>query len=355
MAGQLEKYGISSEIQEIEGTRANLIASIGPADGRQVIFTGHLDVVPPGEGWNTDPWQLTVSGERCYGRGVSDMKAGLAAMMSAFIQVKQRDTLKNTCLMLAFTCDEEINGTGTRCFLEQYKPAKDARVMIGEPTSMGIQIAHRGVIRLRLKALGKQAHSAAPEDGCNAIYTLGRLLAGVEEYHRQRQQIHVPPVPPPTASCTMIQGGVKDNVIPPAAECTIDCRTVPGDSPEKLMRELKEVLNRIELPEGASFKLSPILEMPPGVTDKGCSTVRLAGKAYEDVMGEEPLIKGFPACSDMPQFTRLGLETILWGPGEIKEAHRPNESLRLAELHQMAKLYRQFVLCSEEEEGEKRS
>lgn len=351
VAGQLAKYGISSELQRLGANRANLIASIGPKEGRNVILTGHLDVVPPGEGWKTDPWKLTFSGDSCYGRGVSDMKAGLAAMMSAFIQIKLQDTLKNTCLMLVFTCDEEIHGMGTRCFLEQYRPKGNARVIIGEPTSMGIQIAHRGVIRLKLQALGRQAHSAAPEDGCNAVHALGRLMAGVEEYHRQRQGIHIPPLPPPTASCTMIQGGVKDNVIPPAAECTIDCRTVPGDSPEKLMGELREILDRIELPKGASFQLSPILEMPPGVTDRGCKTVDLAKRAYIDIMREEPLVKDFPACSDMPQFTRLGLEAILWGPGDIKEAHKVNESLKIAELHNMAALYRQFVLHSDKEDG----
>lgn len=349
IAGWLARYKISARLQPVEKDRANVIASIGPRDGRMVILNGHLDVVPAGEGWDTDPWQLTFAGERCYGRGVSDMKAGLAAMLSAFIQVGTEDTLINTCLVLAFTCDEEVNGTGTRHFLEICRPAPDTRVIIGEPTSMGIQTAHRGVIRLRLKAIGRQAHSAAPEDGCNAIYALSRLLRGVETYHRQRQRICVPPLPPPTASCTLIQGGIKDNVIPPAAECTIDCRTVPGDRPEKLMKELGDILDKTGLPPGASYTLSPILEMPPGMTDKDCATVALAVRAYEDIMGEAPMVRDFPACSDMAQFTERGLETILWGPGDIKEAHKTNESLRTEELHKMAALYRQFILRADRE------
>lgn len=351
VAGRLLNYGISSEIQQIKTDRANVIASIGPREGRMVIFNGHLDVVPAGKGWNTDPWQLTFSGKRCYGRGVSDMKAGLVAMMSAFIQISLQDHLKNTRLILAFTCDEEVNGIGTKGFLEKYRPDSDTRVIIGEPTSMGVQIAHRGVIRLNLQAIGRQAHSAAPEDGCNAIHALSRLIAGVEIYHQQRQRICVPPLPPPTVSCTLIQGGIKDNVIPPTAECTIDCRTVPGDHPEKLMRELSSILDRIELSQGASYKLSPILEMPPGMTDKGCKTVDLAVRACEDILKTAPSVKDFPACSDMPQFTKMGLETILWGPGDIKEAHKTNESLRIEELHKMAALYRRFVLLSDREEG----
>lgn len=351
VSGRLKKYGIPSDIQEVEGDRANVVAFAGKREGRKVILTGHLDVVPPGEGWRTDPWQLSFAGEHCYGRGVSDMKAGLAAMMSAFIQIKLQDTLRNTCLVLAFTCDEEINGKGTKKFLETYRPDPDSRVVIGEPTSMGIQIAHRGVIRLKLEALGRQAHSAAPEDGCNAICALSRLIAGVEEYHRQRQSIHVAPLPPPTASCTLIRGGIKDNVIPAAAECTIDCRTIPGDSPEKLTGELKAVLDKIKLPEGASYRLFPILEMPPGITDKTCRTVALAEEAYADIMGAAPVVKDFPACSDMPQFTQMGLETILWGPGDIRQAHRTNESLKTDELHKMALLYRKFVLISDRENG----
>lgn len=351
VSDQLKKYAIPSEIQMVEKDRANVVAFAGKRDGRKVILTGHLDVVPPGEGWATDPWQLTFAKNVCHGRGVSDMKSGLAAMMSAFIQVKLQDTLKNTCLILAFTCDEEINGKGTRKFLETYRPEPDTRVIIGEPTSMEIQIAHRGVIRLKLEALGRQAHSAAPKDGSNAICALSCLIAGVEEYHRQRQKIHVDLLPPPTASCTMIRGGIKDNVIPAAAECIIDCRTIPGDSPEKLTGELKRILDRIRLPEGASYQLSPILEMPPGMTDKKCRTVALAEEAYENIMGTAPRVKDFPACSDMPQFTGLGLETILWGPGDIREAHKTNESLKLYELHKMALLYRQFILISDREDG----
>ena len=116
------------------------------------------------------------------------------------------------------------------------------------------------------------------------------------------------------------------------------------------MGELKEILDKIELQEGAFYRISPILEMPPGMTEKNCRTVALAEKAYEDVLASTPVVKDFPACSDMPQFTRLGLETILWGPGDIKEAHKANESLKISELHSMASLYRQFILLSDQED-----
>ena len=115
----LKHYGIESELQIVEDNRANLIAWIGPADGRTVILTGHLDVVPAGDGWQTDPFRLVCKDGIGYGRGVSDMKGGIASMISALVQVKKSVTLSHTRVMLVLVCDEEIHGKGTRAFLEQ--------------------------------------------------------------------------------------------------------------------------------------------------------------------------------------------------------------------------------------------
>ena len=339
----LKHYGIESELQIVEDNRANLIAWIGPADGRTIILTGHLDVVPAGDGWQTDPFRLVCKDGIGYGRGVSDMKGGIASMISALVQVKKSVTLSHTRVMLVLVCDEEIHGKGTRAFLEQYQLPEDSMVIIGEPTSMEIQIAHRGVTRFRLTVHGVQAHSAFPQQGSNAIFAMGRLLAGVEEWHRRRQACSSPHLPPPTASCTMIRGGIKDNVIPAEASCIIDCRTIPGDRSENLKEELCKILDQIPLPDGCSYTVEPFLEMPPGITEESCETVTLAREVWTDFFGTEPIIKDFPACSDMPQFTSRGFETILWGPGSIKEAHSIDERVQLQEIYKMTELYQRFI------------
>ena len=339
----LKHYGIESELQIVEDNRANLIAWIGPADGRTVILTGHLDVVPAGDGWQTDPFRLVCKDGIGYGRGVSDMKGGIASMISALVQVKKSVTLSHTRVMLVLVCDEEIHGKGTRAFLEQYQLPEDSMVIIGEPTSMEIQIAHRGVTRFRLTAHGVQAHSAFPQQGSNAIFAIGRLLAGVEEWHKRRQACSSPHLPPPTASSTMIRGGIKDNVIPAEASCIIDCRTIPGDRSENLKEELCKILDEIPLPDGCSYTVEPFLEMPPGITEESCETVTLAREVWTDFFGMEPIIKDFPACSDMPQFTSRGFETILWGPGSIEAAHSIDESVQLQEIYKMTELYQRFI------------
>ena len=208
---------------------------------------------------------------------------------------------------------------------------------------MEIQIAHRGVTRFRLAAHGVQAHSAFPQQGSNAIFAIGRLLAGVEEWHKRRQASSSPHLPPPTASSTMIRGGIKDNVIPAEASCIIDCRTIPGDRSENLKEELCKILDEIPLPDGCSYTVEPFLEMPPGITEESCETVTLAREVWTDFFGMEPIIKDFPACSDMPQFTSRGFETILWGPGSIEAAHSIDESVQLQEIYKMTELYQRFI------------
>lgn len=349
VANVLKRYGIEAEIQVVEDERRNLIASIGPENGRPVILTGHLDVVPAGSGWQTDPFQFICKGDIGYGRGVSDMKGGIAAMMSAFIQAKRSTVLNYIKLMLVLVCDEEVNGSGTKTFLEKYNLPDNSMVIIGEPTSMEIQIAHRGVIRFKVTAKGVQAHSAFVQQGSNAIYALGRLLVGIEKWHQKRQCCKSEYLPPPSVSCTMIQGGVKDNIIPAEASCIIDCRTIPGDKAENLKKELCQILDKISLPDGCSYTVEPFLEMLPGITDENSQIVGLAGEAWRDLMGTSPIINDFPACSDMPQFTSKGFQTILWGPGSIEAAHRVDETLQIQQIYKMADLYQRFIERAEQQ------
>ncbi len=343
---ELEKAGIIPEIQPISRSRANIIARIGDPNRHTIILNGHLDVVPAGKGWDTEPYKAIIKDGYCYGRGSSDMKGGLAAMLTAFINIYLMTSLSNICLILAFTCDEEINGTGTKAFLEQYAPAAGSSVIIGEPTNMAVDIAHRGVVRFKLKVYGRQAHSAFPEQGCNAVQALCRLVNSAEKYHQQRQKQIFPLLPPPTVSCTVFCGGEKDNIIPPYAECLIDCRTIPGDTSGSLKRELESVLNQTSLPGGATYELEPYVEMPPGVTDINCKTVTLA-KCVCEQSGMTIPVKDFPACSDLPLFTSAGHETVLWGPGDINEAHAVNEKIDLMQVYKMASLYQKFIVLAD--------
>jgi acetylornithine deacetylase/succinyl-diaminopimelate desuccinylase family protein len=349
LEGVLRQAGISARQQPVAPGRSNLVAVLGPQDGKTLVWNGHLDVVAPGEGWRTDPFALCLQEGLGLGRGACDMKGSVAAMVSAALSLKKRDVLHHVRLILALTCDEEVHGSGTAYFLAHCPLPPDTRVILGEPTDMRIQTAHRGVIRLKLTARGRQCHSAEPQRGANAICALGRLLRGVEAYHARRQALRPPVLPAPTVSCTMIQGGVKDNVIPPEAECVLDCRTIPGDTPEKLMAELDEILRQIELPAHTDYAITPLLEMPPALTAPDCGTVRLAQRALAEQAGLDTAPGIFPGCSDMPQFTGRGWEAILWGPGSMEQAHRPNESVKLDELYRMSFLYERFLELAEQE------
>ncbi|MEM1484331.1 M20 family metallopeptidase [Oscillospiraceae bacterium PP1C4] len=344
VAQTLMRYDIETEVQTVAEGRANVIAAIGDSENL-VILNGHLDVVPAGDGWDTDPFQPIVRDGRLYGRGSCDMKAGLAAMMATAIRVKQENLLGNCRLVLAFTADEEVNGLGSKHFIKHFHFGKKNLVVIGEPTENQINIAHRGVVRLRVRATGRQCHSGQPQNGINAIGGLSHIIMELEKLHQERTQIKHPILPSPTMCCTMIQGGAKDNVIPGECECVLDCRTIPGDTAEKLRAQVLERISAMRgLDPEIQVEVTPFIEVLPGMAEPDSRVVQIARAAYHAAFGREPVLADFPACCDMSCFTAHGLETVLCGPGSIQQAHTANEYVVLDQLQDAIEFYTNLIL-----------
>lgn len=339
IASYMEKYGFRSEIQHIEANRSNVVLSMGESDNK-VIFTGHLDVVPSGDGWDTDPFCIVEKDGRFYGRGACDMKGGIAAMMASAAQIAQEGITGSCELHLVFVVDEEIDGIGTKHFVKTQEPTDKTIVIIGEPTQLELNIAHRGVTRFHVKLIGRQCHSGRPQEGINAIYLMAQFAREIEAFDRARQSMDCGILPPPNMTITRASSGISDNAVPGTAEMVIDCRTVPGETVETLEKNIQDILEKLFDGTEAEYSIDSYINVLPGSTNIDGRVCGICSNAFRDVFGDEAVITYFKACCDMSAFGAAGFsQTLLCGPGSLDQAHTANEFIDIDQFHKAVDLY----------------
>lgn len=317
-----------------EGRKANLLLRAGPeAPGRGLLLCGHLDVVPAGEpDWCSDPFQLTEKDGRLCGRGAADMKCFVALAIAA---LGARGGIRlRAPLWLLLTSDEEIGAIGAQRFADSEKAAELPRDAIaGEPTGLGLVRMHKGHLKLRLAIRGVPAHSGLPHLGVNAIELAGsvirRLAALATEWHsvRNEQSVHFNDCPYPVLNLGLIQGGSAVNIVP--AECVLDIgiRLLPGQTSERALEEVRVALGELPMQVRAALELTTVNDNPPLL----CSQDAPVNRSLAALLGQ-PQSRGVSFASDAGVLAKLGLNCVLWGPGDMADAHRANESIAVSQL-----------------------
>ena len=209
-----EQSGISAHIQRIDATHANVLAELeGESDGAPIFWNGHLDTVPYGDTgeWKTDPAVPVERDGFLYGRGASDMKSGLAAMVYALCEYKKSGRPVPRTIRFLGTCDEEKGGIGAREILKEVPETSIGTLLIGEPTGCRLGMAQKGCLWLEIEAHGKTSHGAYPQEGCNAVEQAMALTGEIETYVRSFTH---PVLGASTAQVTQISGGVAPNMTP---------------------------------------------------------------------------------------------------------------------------------------------
>lgn len=340
VARRLAEYGIAADVTEPVPGRANVVSRRTPGQGPVVVLTGHLDVVPVGDGWQTPPFVGTERDGKIFGRGACDMKGGVAAMMAAAVW-NAAQGMETRPFQLAFVFDEEIYGEGTRTFLKDFR--EECFAVIGEPTENQIHVAHRGAIRFRILVHGRSCHAGSPSSGVNAIENMARVIQAVQRVNEGLKQRKHPILPPPTLCATMIQAGTKDNIVPDLCELVVDGRPGVGDTVESLQKAIQsEIEAGGGLQQGATVEFVPYINVTAGSVETDSPIVRWAGDCYRSCFGQEPVVTCFPACCDLSQFTAAGHPAILYGPGSIAQAHTANEFVTL---DQMQKAFTFYSRC----------
>ena len=323
--------------------KANLVAVAGPAEPDGLILSGHLDVVPFEDqpGWTRDPLALAFEGDRVYGRGTTDMKVFLAQCVEAAGQL-DLDGLRRP-LGLIFTSDEEVGCAGAGRLVPELVTAFGDVPMprlcwIGEPTSWQVFHAHKGVVSFGVHVLGVGGHSSVPSRGVNAIAVAAQLISRIGDIQaglRARPDPQAtelfPEAPYTTLNFGTVRGGSALNMI--AEECRFDVsyRPLPGEDPRALFERIRtRLLDERPRDWGSGAGPVEVRISEPFVTP-GMSSRR--GTALEGALRErldEHRVGAAPFCTDGGRFEAAGIDSIICGPGDLEQAHQPDESMSRA-------------------------
>jgi succinyl-diaminopimelate desuccinylase len=366
IARDLAARGIEATVLPLEGDldrRANVLARIpGRGGAPPLVFCGHLDTVPAGTAWSRDPLSPAVEDGRLYGLGAADMKGAVAAMVVAAheLAADAPDGLPGD-LILAFTCDEETGSAGARALAKAGLLDGAGGIVIGEPTGNRAGIAEKGGIWLDVTLRGRTAHGSLPHLGANAVSGLGEVLVVLERVAADlavddayaaaaaalAAALRRPPhglLGAPTMTPTLVAGGVATNVVPDHASATLDIRTLPGQDGPVLLRAVEGVAQTVAArrdlrAEVRSRGARAALDMPDNHP-----LVRATRAAIADVTGRPAAVCGLTGATDATELVpALGLPFVICGPGEMAQAHQPDEWVSVDLLRQSVQIYRRLA------------
>jgi acetylornithine deacetylase len=321
-----------------EDGKFNLHAIIGPERAGGIGFSGHVDTVPvDGQAWSADPFALREEDGRLYARGAVDMKGFVACLLAAAPDIAATNPTEPVHLMITF--DEEITCNGAR-YLARDLGARDllpALCIVGEPTMMTPVIAHKGRLAVRVTIRGKSGHSSRPEGGVNALHAMGEAIAWIAEEARRfaREGIRVEGFAPEhtTTQVGLASGGAILNIIPEQASFDVEWRTVPGDDGHAALARLQAYLAATTEPwmkqgdPDTGFSYEILTELPPLSLNADAPLATLvrrttgANDEYRVSYGTEAGI-----------YQNAGVSSIVCGPGDIAQAHRPDEWIARSQL-----------------------
>ncbi|MHA1284724.1 MAG: M20 family metallopeptidase [Promethearchaeota archaeon] len=403
----LKKEGIKCEIFNIEGNRANLIAFLNEKfNGKILLYNGHLDVVPPGteSEWKYPPLSGMIKRKKfLYGRGATDMKGGLAAMIITLIIFKQLKIDINGNILLNAVSDEETGGTlGTLWSMENILKKRNIKcdfTVIGEPTGLSplpkaIIVGEKGHLQVRIITNGVSCHASVPIMGKNAILMMSEIIQNLDKLKK-----YIPKTEPPfsleqlkqlvaeafpnreifdkiydeqallrhligsltqfTYAFTMIKGGIKENVVPDRCEGIIDFRLIPGQKSEIILEGLKKLIENelgytvrekdvaVGKAEDIFVSLSIYHQSEPSVWkdwDKN-NDIKTFYNIVEDIYNKKPFYFLYPACADAHFLRNSGFceKTILFGPGNASTAHSVDENIEIQDYINAIKVYTLFA------------
>ena len=323
--------------------KANLFATLGDSTKPGLILSGHTDVVPvDGQDWDTDPFAATERDGKLYARGSADMKGfiGIILAQAPKFVAALNDRRLDAPLHYALSYDEEVGCLGVRGLIQDLEEQgiRPAGCVVGEPTSMQPIIAHKGTHRFRCAVHGREAHSSYVTHGVNAIEYAARLVVFIRQLADRLAQLEQRDygftVPYSTLSTGLIQGGIAANVVPKDCVFQFDMRTLPQAKPDALYQEIRRYAELL----AAEMRG---IDASAGIDLQWVSqTVGLAAAESDAIvqwamqLSKNPTAGKVSYGTEAGLFQKMGVPTVICGPGDIAEAHRPNEFVALDQLAQ---------------------
>ncbi len=344
LADWFESLGFHCEIQILNEAKnkANLIATVGSGNSG-LVLAGHTDTVPYDENhWQVEPFGLTEKDDRFYGLGSCDMKSFFAVIIEALkaIDLKQ---LKQPLIILA-TADEETSMSGAKAIARhasKFGINRARYAVVGEPTSMQPVHMHKGMMMESIQLVGQAGHSSNPALGHNALEAMHKVISELLCWREELQSKYRNPlfeVPVPTMNLGHIHGGDNPNRICGSCELQIDIRPLPGMKISDLRTEMQQRLKRVLQKSGVQLKTVALFDGVDAMqTDKNSELVKLA----EKMTRSESQVVAF--STEAPFYNEIGLQTIVMGPGSIKQAHQPDEYIEMKTLEPAVDIIQQLI------------
>lgn len=321
----------------------NLIATWGNPDGPTLCFNSHLDVVPIGErsAWSHDPWGAERVDGRIYGRGAGDAKASVTAQVMAGIALARAGVPLKGNLVVNEVADEEIGGAHGAALIVRDRHVEPSWVIIGEQTLNRVAVGEKGSAGTEVVIHGRTAHGALPWEGANAVEAMAEIIVALrrrlwpELETRTHDLFHHS-----SASVNLVTGGVKANVVPDRASFFVDRRIVPGEDPEAARAEIDRIAR-----EAVTDMPGIRVEVTPGFIGHRSNPVSVDDPLVRAMIGANARLglstepTGFSMATDGRFFAAAGYPTIIYGPGDPRTAHIPDEWVGVDEIMEATRAY----------------
>ena len=326
-----------------DGSKVNLLATIGPVDRAGgdragVMLSGHTDVVPvEGQNWTKQPFEMTCSDGKYFGRGTTDMKGFVACAITAALKAQARP-LKSP-LHLAFSYDEEIGcqGVGSLIDLLSEAPLRPAMCIVGEPTGLAVATGHKGKIALKARCIGREGHSAlapmalnALHLGCDLVTALRDMQSEIKLSYPQDGDYDVPYT---TVHTGRINGGVALNIAPNLCEVDFEIRNLAEDDPKKILKQIKVRADQIVVAAQTQAKEAAITFETtfsyPGLNTSGTADVV---RFVTSLTGSNQTKKVAFGTEGGLFSDRINIPTVVCGPGSMMQGHKPDEYIEVSKI-----------------------
>lgn len=339
----LAAAGYACRTVGLEEIKPNLVAEFGRGDGPTLCFNAHVDVVPTGaeSAWTHPPFGADLADGRVYGRGAGDDKASVTAQVMAGVALARSGVPLRGRLVVNEVADEETNGIAGAKFIVESGQVRPDFVIVGEQTLNRVCVGEKGTAGATITTFGRAAHGALPWEGANAIEAMGRVLAALQDelWPRLEERTH-PFFHHSSGSVNMIDGGVKSNVVPDRCSVYVDRRLVPGEDPTETHAELEEIARRaVAGVAGTRVEVQPAIEARAATMSPPESPLVRAMLGANRYLGLSTELTGFSMASDGRFFAAAGYPTIIYGPGDPRLAHVPDEWVGVDELLEATRAY----------------
>lgn len=339
LARVLRAWGFRVELMDAAPGRPNVVARIGPAGGRALMFNGHVDVVDVA-GMTHAPFDAAVRDGRLFGRGSSDMKGGVAAMCAAAARAADRLTGE---VIVAAVVDEEFASAGTRALVESGIRAEAA--VVTEPTRLAIGPAHRGFSWVELEFRGRAAHGSRYDLGVDAIVHAGAVLQALERLQREVLVTRTHPLlGHASLHASTIQGGAGWSTYPDRCVLQVERRTLPGETTEGVLAEFEAAVMRARAAHPTlDVRIAHVLTQAPSDVAVDAPVVRALGAALAAEGAAAPIL-GVTAWTDAALLNAVGIPAVCFGPGDMGLAHADEEYIDLDEVERATRVLTRFAI-----------